>query len=783
MISGIVLDKLEYGKILENISRYTNTENGKNIILALQPLDNLKEIIKQGRYVSEAKEILIKKDIPPIDYLPDLNESLALSTIEGTALDPKVIHEILKLAVISRKLFQYLSDEEANGEIKRDLASDLFVDKVFEKHISSVFDEFGQIRDNATPELKRIRKDIRDKEEYLKKVVGKILKRMNDAYLVQEEYVTQRDGRIVVPVKAEHKRHVKGFIHSESATGQTVYIEPEETLELNNDILSLGFAEKREVERILRGLTAKIGELSASLRSSLRKISEIDAIFAKARYSMAIIGAFPDIDEKKPFHIMNGRHPILLKKLGRDKTVPLDLEIREDNVILITGPNAGGKTVVLKTTGLLSLMVMSGIHVPADPDSNFHFLNNVLLDVGDYQSIEDDLSTFSAHLSNISEILSKSDNKSLVLLDEIGTGTDPSEGSAIATAILIKLRESGAKVLATTHHGNLKLTANSLDGFQNASMEFDTENLIPTYRFNQGLPGSSYAFEVAERIGFDREFTELAKQYLDTDKSKIEELLVDLETKARNLQLKLNKLEIENSRLAGLTRLYEEKNKNLEEQKKKILLETKKQADNYLNDINKTVESAIKNIKESKAEKETVKEERKKIEDLKKKQQELHKQTEEERIPTNYVAKVGDFVKIKDTATSGRIEEIDRQKNKAVISSGSIKLQVKINSLVPAKEEKSVESRSDYDMFLPSVSSYKLDIRGKKPEEAEYEIIRFIDDSYSAGSDRIEILHGKGTGALKQTVQQILKQHSQVKKYYFADVEYGGEGITIVELK
>ena len=406
----------------------------------------------------------------------------------------------------------------------------------------------------------------------------------------------------------------------------------------------------------------------------------------------------------------------------------------------------------------------------------------MLVDVGDYQSIEDDLSTFSSHLSNIMNILSVADTETMVLLDEIGTGTDPEEGSAIATAILIKLHGLGAKVLATTHHGNLKLTANSLEGFQNASMEFDTEKLLPTYAFNQGLPGSSYAFEVAERIGFKKDFTDLAKQYLDTDKSKIEELLVDLETKAHALQQKKDKLEIENSRLIGLTRLYEEKNKKLEESKRKILEETKLKADGYLKDINKTVESTIKEIKESNAQKEVVKEARQKLDSLKIVHKEMEEAIEKEMDHTIYEPKVGDFVSILNTATSGYIIELDPNRKKAVISSGTIKLQVKLNNLIPSKVVK-IDTNESLHYFTPTIESLRLDVRGRKPEEAEYEIIRFIDDSYSSNTERVEILHGKGTGALKQTVQQILKRHENVKDYYFAQIEYGGDGITIVELK
>ena len=782
MIHENVLENLEFSKVLEQIAKYTVTENGKNIILATEPLQSIDEIVRQGKLVDEAKDILIHNDIPPINFIPDLNEALSRSKIEGSVLDKKVIFDILALAENSRRLYQFLKSRETETRISSEIANGLFVDKVFEHHISQVFTETGEIRDNATDKLKSIRKEINDKGDSLRKVVGKLLKKLTDAYLVQEEYMTQRDGRIVLPIKAEHKRHVRGFIHSESATGQTVYIEPEETLELNNEILSLTFAEKREVERILRNLTIKVGESSEELKRSLAIIAEIDSIFAKAKYSIEIIGAFPTFNENEPLRILNSRHPLLLKRLGRENTVPLFLEIKDNRVVLITGPNAGGKTVVLKTVGLLYLMVLSGIHIPSDPDSNLHFIDTILMDIGDKQSIEDDLSTFSSHLSNTKEILEKANKNSFIFLDEVGTGTDPAEGSALAAAILISLRNKNAYVMATTHHGNLKLIANDLNGFQNAAMEFDNEHLKPTYIFKQGLPGSSYAFEVAERIGFDKEFTKLAKEYLDTNKTKVEEFLVDLENKSKLLQDKLNKSELENTRLKGLANLYQTQVTNLEKQKKEILNETKKKADSYLKDVNKRVENAIKVIKESNADKKVIKEERKKLEEVKYETKDLFKE-EVEPTSKNYEFKVGDNVLVKNTATDGIISEIDQSKKEAVITSGNIKLRVKINNLVLSKKKSKEPEQTYRPQYIAEVSNYRLDIRGKKPEEAEFEVIRFIDDAYASSMKNVEILHGKGSGVLKNMVHEILKKHESVKDYYHAHVEMGGEGITIIELK
>ncbi|MGD8779282.1 MAG: endonuclease MutS2 [Ignavibacteria bacterium] len=782
MINSKVLEKLEFRKILEFISKYIYTELGKKRIFQTIPFPDKNETLLQGSYVTEAKDILINNDSPPLTYIPNLVDALTSISIEGVILSDKEILDILLLAETSRKLYQFLSTRAEDTSLSKGFLDKLFVDKTFEHHISSIFTDTGEVRDNASPKLKEIRNDIVSKSNQLRKVVNRLLKQLSDSYLTQDDYMTLRDGRIVLPIKAEHKRHVKGFVHSESNTGQTVYIEPEETLELNNDILSLSFAEKREIERILKQLTKKISTVKNELKSSLLAIAEIDAVFANAHFSIEIIGSFPSFDEDKPVNLIDGKHPVLIKKIGRQKTVPLNVKVDKNNTIVITGPNAGGKTVVLKTFGILNLMAQCGIHIPAHPDTNLKFIDNILIDIGDQQSIEDDLSTFSSHLSNIKNILKECNDKSLVLLDEIGTGTDPTEGSALAAAILIILQKSGAITLATTHHGSLKVIANDLEGFENASMEFDTENLKPTYVFNQGLPGSSYAFEVAGRIGFENDFLTLAREYLDEKKSRLEDLLLNLENKSRQLQIKLKESELENTRLAGLTNLYKSKIDELEKSKKKILQEAKEKADHYLRDINKKVESTIKTIKETKADKTVIKEEKKKINELFETHKKISKQIEavEERGDRDF--EIGDYVGIKNTSTFGVIEELDKNKKKAVVISGTLRLNVKTKDLLHSKKvkEETVSHRS-FSSYSPRVESFRLDIRGKKPEEAEYEILRFLDDSYASSLNSVEILHGKGTGMLKKTVHDILKKNNVVKDYYFAKIEMGGEGITVVE--
>ncbi len=780
MISNSVLIQLEYGKVLNYAARYCLTDKGKNLLLNKKPLADLNEIITEGELVSQAKEVLIKNFIPPLEYLPELDETISKGNIEGAVIDSKKILDILKLAVISRNLFQYLKNNSTSAPLLFGLAYNLFNDKLFEHFIQKVINENGDIKDNASSRLAEIRKEIRIKNDDLIKSVNRIMKSLDEKDIVREDYLTLRDGRIVIPVKAEHKRHIRGFIHSESSTGQTVYIEPEETLELNNEIVSLSFSEKREIERLLREITKRIGDVSRELKESLQTVAWIDSIFARAHYSIETIGAFPEINNNKPFFLSEGRHPILIKKLGKENTVPLKVSVNNKKVVVITGPNAGGKTVVLKTIGLLCLLVQSGFHVPVSPDSNFHFFKNILIDIGDSQSIEDDLSTFSSHLSNIVNILEIAEDDSLVLVDEIGTGTDPAEGAAIASAVLITLMNKKSTVFATTHHGSLKLIANDLTGFENAAMEFDTDNLKPTYVFKQGIPGSSYAFEVAKRIGFDDGLLSLASQYLDSGKHKVEQFLVEIEKKSRELEKKLQKLEIENTRLAGLSNVYRQNIDKLNKEKNDILKKAKQDAQEYISGINRKVELVIKELKESKAESSVIKKSQKIIKEIKEENKNILKDNIE-LVRESVNLNVGNIVAIKNTQTKGEIVEINKAKNIASIKIGAVKMQVNLNDLIPAKKENDVIDSRNYSGYSISAPKIKIDIRGEKPEEAEFEIIRFLDDAYTSGLQRVEILHGKGTGVLKKTVHDLLKNHEHIKSFYFAPVEFGGEGITIAE--
>ncbi|MDT3696930.1 MAG: endonuclease MutS2 [Ignavibacterium sp.] len=780
MINKSVIEKLEFPKVLDFISRYAITESGRKKVLSLLPVSNLSFIKNEGDVINEAKELINKVGYPPIEYLSEIFAVLSETRIDGAVITGIKLLEILKLAKTSRLLRQYIFQEAKENSSLKQKAYGLFSDKLFENRIEKIITEQGEVKENASNELARLRKEINNKKSELVKSINRIIKSLKEEDIVREDYLTLRDGRMVIPVKVEHKRHLRGFIHSESSTGQTVYIEPEETLDLNNDIISTSFAEKREIERILKELTKVIGQSAEQLIDSLEILAEIDSIFARAKYSLEIIGECPGIDNNKPLYLSEARHPLLLKKLGRQNTVPLSFELNDIDIVVITGPNAGGKTVVLKTIGLLNLMLQAGIHVPVNSESNFHIFDNILIDIGDQQSIEDDLSTFSSHLKNLAHIINSSDSKTLILLDEIGTGTEPAEGSALAASILEELQKKGSLVFATTHHGSLKVFAFNHKKMQNAAMEFDHSNLSPTYRFHLGIPGSSYAFEIAQRSGISESILNNAKKNIDDDKYSLERFLSELEEKSNKLNKKLNELEIENTRLKGLSALYKRSYEKIENEKKEILKKVKTESDLYLDSVNKQIEKVIKEIREKDASKEVIKEAKKIIKDIKEENKNIFIFLND-KTDNNRQYKVGDTVGIKNSSTVGKIVDINTEKEYATILVGAIKMKVKLSELIEAVESKSVHKET-FNNFPVTEINYRLDIRGERPEEAEYKVIRFVDEAYQASLDKVEILHGKGTGVLKKTVWDILKHHDKIKNYYYAAIEFGGEGITIVEL-
>jgi DNA mismatch repair protein MutS2 len=774
--------KLEFHKILNHIGKFCYTEKGREQVASICPLQNKTEILLEGKYVTQARDLVNESGYPPIASLNDPLRDLHLSKIDGAVLNARSVFNIFELAVCSAQLKSYLSSNRILAPDLAEFATFLFEDKLFERYISTIFDTSGEIKDTASKTLQSIRKEIRERSEELRRFVSKIAKDLTDKDLSRDNYLTLRDGRLVVPVKVEYKRLLKGIIHSESSTGQTVYIEPEETLNLNNEIVSLNFAEKREIERILKEVTVRIKHNFDDLLLSLETVTRLDTIFAKGNYSIEIMGNFPTFEESEPLNIYGGRHPLLVNRNGLKNTVPFNLSVHDGNVLIITGPNAGGKTVLIKSVGLLALMAQSGIHIPAGVDTNLHIFNKILVDIGDSQSIDDDLSTFSSHLSNIKRIIDQTDNSTLVLLDEIGTGTDPDSGAAISRAILTTLHENGSTVFCTTHLSALKALATEVPGFFNASMSFDTDLLKPTYLFRQGIPGSSYAFEIMMRLGFEKSFIDLAVNYVEDVSAGLEKILLEVEQREQELNKKLNHFERENTRLTGLSNLYAKKIKDLDKEKNKILKIAKENATKFIEDSNKEIQKVIKEIKETQASKESSKSATTKVAGLKKELANLNVMPVKEDDELESKIEKGDTVRIRDSETYGEVVEITADGKNLIISTGPLKISVKAADCAKvSRREKRKEQRKEVRFEINSEVSYKLDIRGERAIEVENRVERFIDDAYIANLNRVEIIHGKGTGALKKVVRELLSAHPKVKNFYFAPVEAGGEGVTIVE--
>lgn len=784
MISDDVLEKLEYFKVIGFIENECVTEIGRNIISNLRPSNKILEIVHEHKLIDQAKTLLIENLFPPLNSIPNILSRIAQSKISGLVLGVEIIKEILNITIITRDIKIYLDQNNEKAPELSAYNNTLIPLKDVQDKINRIIDTEGNIKSSASPRLREIRNELNEKKIYLNKVIQRILVTLQKESILRDENITVKDGRVVVPVKAEHKRKIKGFIHSESATGQTVFIEPAEVLDINNDILSLNFEEGREIEKILKELTEFIGKNADIIILNANIISKIDSIFARARYSIKIDGSSVQFDSAKPLDILYARHPLLIKRLGKEKTTPLSLKLSDKNVIVITGPNAGGKSVVLKTTGLISAMAAAGMHIPVSPDSNMIIFDNILVDIGDQQSIEEDLSTFSSHLTNIKSIVEKASSKTLVLIDEIGTGTDPEEGSALALATLLNLQKKGARVLASTHLGKIKIMADELEGFQNASMQFNSSTLSPTYKLIQGMPGSSYAFVIAKRLGFSEKFLDLANQFVDPEKIKLEKLLTALEEKVQTYTEKSKHYEIELSRYKGLNNIYEAKTKDLEREKRQILKEASKQAKEYLEGINKKIELEIRKIQESNSDKQKIKDARKSIENFKQDQiQKIASYTTKDLKKEDFTFNKGDYVQLKDTETYGQIVDVNEDKFIADVMVGAIKMTMSLRKLVPSTKKETKNFSNNNNSIVISDSLYRLDLRGKRLNEIDTEIIKFLDEAYTNGMDRIEILHGKGTGALKQRVKDLIKEQYYVKNYYYADIEMGGDGITIVEFK
>lgn len=778
--------KLSFDHIRIKLKSYCHSPAGEEWVdrmsFSTEPLF-IKTLLKQNL---EFRLILEKGEPFPSRYFFDPADWIQKISIEGNWLEAA---DFLNVAysletIIGSKAF-LIKSAEIYPELFR-MAEPVTVTSPLVQSIFLKIDDKAAVRDSASVELGRIRKKVRDEQGRLRKLADQIFRTaVGESWVPEGALPTIRDGRVVIPIQAEHKRKLKGFILDESATGQTVFLEPAEMLDANNEIRDLEHAEKREVIRILRELTDEFRMQLPALKTAYRFLAQIDFVRAKAKFSLEINADLPIIENKPEMVWYNARHPLLYLSLkGKREVVPLSIELnQQERMLLVSGPNAGGKSVCLKTVGLLQYMVQCGLLIPLSDRSRVGIFQDIFLDIGDQQSIENDLSTYSSHLRNMNVFIQSASDASLTLLDELGSGTDPNFGGAIAQAILDTLLKKRVWGVATTHYYNLKLFAGQHQAIRNAAMRFDDRNLVPLYVLDIGKPGSSFALEIARKTGLPQSTIAEAEKLVGKDLAGFETLVKSLEGERQELSEKIKRLERQDSELKQSLAKYQMLYSDLETRKKEILSKAKEDATTLLKETNREIEKTIRHIKENKAEKKETIKVRRNLETLTQKIGETSKK--EKSSPE--ILKEGDRVRIIGQEGNGVILAV--QGKNGIVQFGLMKSVIKLDKLekitVPVEKEFATKLRSVGINVLEKRANFNstLDIRGKRVDEVTSILDQFMDTAILLGQGELRILHGKGEGVLRKVVRDHLKRFKEVASMKDEHIEQGGDGITVVVLK
>lgn len=797
--------KLGFDKIRDLLREACLSPLGQSYVDKIRFSDNFQLIDKMLRQVAEFKTIVqYEPEFPASNYL-DIRPQLGKIRIEGMMLTEQEFFDLkLTLRTIQQCLRFLAGKEKESFPYLTELAEAITVDKKLTEAIERVIDDRGHVRDSASPELAAIRRRIISEQAGLRKKMDSIMRNARQqGWMPDDISLTIRNGRVVIPISAEHKRRLKGFIHDESATGQTVFIEPAEVFETNNEIRELEYEERREIARILRELTALLRPYLPDLQRATTFLGLIDFIRAKARFALQIDADMPKLVNQPLVDWLQARHPLLhlsFQKQGK-KVIPLTLLLdASQRILIISGPNAGGKSVALKTIGLLQYMLQSGLLIPVIEGSTAGIFQNLFIDIGDEQSLENDLSTYSSHLTSMKAFVTFANRKTLFLIDEFGTGTEPGLGGTIAEAILEELTKSGAYGVINTHYTNLKLFADKTTGLVNGAMRFDGEHLEPLYELEIGRPGSSFAFEIASKIGLPKPVIDRAKEKLGSQQVNLEKLLKELDIEKRVFAEKNMEVGINQRKLAQQLAETNALKTRLDNDQKRILNDAKQKAKALVAEANQRIENTIREIKENKAERDMTRLVRQELEQFDKKElkqealadepnRNADKAEAEEFLPDNTAITVGSFVRIKGQATIGEVLSL-RGKD-AEIRIGDLKSNVKLNRL--EKVSRKVYREAVGESNRPRMQgidlnekmmnfSFNLDIRGKRGEEALVELDNFINNALMLGYSELRIVHGKGDGILRTLVRNQLRTFPQVSSMQDEHADRGGAGVTVVKL-
>lgn len=775
------LKELEFATVIEKIKKYCYSDGGIEQISNHYPMDSRDWLQKEHQLIDELRSILTEDEELPIDGLNDIRNKLHKSLVQNAILSPVDLLSVRDTIRVSRLVKRYFELKNEKYPSLFEESEGLHHNRLLEKHISDAIDDNGEVRDTATAELARLRRMIFDKSARLRSKLQKILKKVVAEDLAQEDFYSVREGRFVLPVKSEHKRHIPGIIHGVSQTGSTVFLEPSEIIEMNNELSLLHNDEKREIYKILQNLTAEIGHEAHLFLRSIAILSHLDAIRAKALYSLEYGGIKPVINEERYISLKDIRHPILTHSKGRKDVVPMSIEFTDKiRGHLISGPNAGGKTVALKSIGLNILMALSGIYPIGYVVTD---IRNVYSAIGDHQSIENDLSTFSSQILKLKKILDACDNSSILLIDEIGSGTDPQEGSALAAGLLDTFINLGAFFIATTHQSSLKTYALNRNEIKNASLEFDQQKLKPTYTFISGLPGNSYAFILAKNLGISDLVLQRAKSYLGDRQSELEKSISILGEYRNKAEKEYSQIANYKKELEKQKAKYQEKYDIIKDKRAELLDKAKEEASDIVSNANALIEKTIKEIKE----------EKKAISDIKK-DFEQGKQKVKDKISAkpsksdrkSEKLKIGDLIFMTDAENTGVIEDIDYDSKSAVCNFNGIKFLVKFHKLTKAKVSKEIKKnqspRKEVSDYIDFGAKSSIDIRGSRAEEALRAIDEFLSGAILGNINSVTVIHGKGTGALRKAIHDYLKHYQSVKSFRSGEIVEGGDGVTIIEL-
>ena len=783
---------LELPAVLAMLADQTNSAEARERALATSPRTAVDEVERLQGETDAAREMIGLRGSPAFSGIKPVRESLYRADRGGT-LNTRELLDISGVLRCARRVKEYWNDDGGERTAVDSLFRSLRGNRFLEEKITTSILEEDVIADNASPELADIRRHKRNAASKGRQILQKIISSSSYSKVLQEAIITQRDGRFVVPVKAEFRSSLPGLVHDVSSSGATLFVEPMGVVQANNELKELEAKEKKEIERILSALSAEAASYHQDILEDYELLVRLDLIFARGQLSYKMNGSRPEIRRDGAIALRHARHPLL----DSAKAVPIDIELgRRFDTLVITGPNTGGKTVSLKTLGLLTLMAQCGLHIPADYGSAVSVYDRVLADIGDEQSIEQSLSTFSAHMVNIVKILEEADERSLILFDELGAGTDPIEGAALAIAIIEHVRQRGAKVAATTHYAELKTFAMTTPGVENASCEFDVETLRPTYKLLIGIPGKSNAFAIAQRLGLDPAVIDTAKAQMDSESVRFEDVLTQLEEKRQSLEKDRDeaaRLRAQREADAKRAREFREQMERAkdnartrgEAEARRIIREARAQADAIFEELNQ-----LRRAQEKQADWQNVNQARTAIRSqLNQAEEDLRFRQEAEPIPApSRPIRVGDQVELGGTRTRATVTAVNG--DKLQLAAGNMKLTVKAGE-VRLIEEVEKETKSGPTRHVQTnirttggrAASTELDIRGMMTDEAELVVDQFLDHALMSKLNLVTIIHGKGTGALRQAVRQQLKRHPAVKSFRPGRYGEGEDGVTVVELK